>query len=194
LEILKNPQLHHLVNLLILLFISKVYAYLYLSWIDIFTILLFGIIIEIVLSWILLKKLKKEPYSAVTTSIGVILMIYSPHLWLYTVLIALSLLQKYLIKIDNIHIFNPSNFAIVVLLTFFHKFGGLNIGTLGHSEAVLFLTLLLGLIILYRVNRWLLPIIFSMGYLYFEYTFVLSYDHTIFLLKILSIGSTQYLL
>ena len=131
-------------------------------------------------SQIFLHQLKKEPFSAVTTAIGVILMVYSPHLWLYLVLVFLALLQKYLIKVENRHIFNPSNFAILILVLLFGRFGAVSGGTLGHNQLLWIFTLFLAIWILYRVDRWVLSLVFGVAYLFFENLFIVGYDYTTF--------------
>jgi hypothetical protein len=163
-----NPQLHHLLNLLILLFVAKEYAYLYLNWKEIFFLLIFSAIFEMGLSKLFLKKVKVKIYSAFTTAIGIILMLYSTHLWLYLILIFLALAQKYLIKVQDRHIFNPSNFSIFILLLFFNSYGGVSAGTLGHSSYALILVIVLGIFILVRVNRWIIPLGFMIFYTLFE--------------------------
>jgi Na+-translocating ferredoxin:NAD+ oxidoreductase RnfD subunit len=181
LHFLKNPQLHHLINLFILLFLAKEYAYLYLDWSKIVSIIVFALLSESAISWINTRQIKKYPFSSITTAIGVILMVYSTHIWLYFILIFISILQKYIIKIQNRHIFNPSNFAIFILLLTFDNFGGVSGGTLGHNLNIAFLVILLGIFILIRVNRWILPLGFTIFYLIFEISLVTEVDNTIFI-------------
>jgi FG-GAP-like repeat/ASPIC and UnbV len=54
--------------------------------------------------------------SAYVSGISVGILVRSPEIWPYALCSALAISSKYLIRMDNRHIWNPSNFAIVALL------------------------------------------------------------------------------
>ncbi len=134
--------------------------------------MVFAVAVEEILHFLFNRSFKLYPFSAITTSIGIMLMIYSSYLWLYLILIFFSLLQKYLIKIQNHHLFNPSNFAILIILLFFNQFGAISNGTLGHNSYLLGLVLALGIWILIRVDRWIVSVSFFIFYTLFELLFI----------------------
>ena len=62
--------------------------------------------------------LAKWPHlaSAYVTGISVGILVRSPEYWPYALCAALSIVSKYLIRVDGRHIFNPSNLGIVAML------------------------------------------------------------------------------
>jgi Na+-transporting NADH:ubiquinone oxidoreductase subunit NqrB len=54
--------------------------------------------------------------SAYVTGISVGMLVRSPEFWPYALCAALSIMSKYVIRVDGRHIFNPSNFGIVAML------------------------------------------------------------------------------
>jgi Na+-transporting NADH:ubiquinone oxidoreductase subunit NqrB len=62
--------------------------------------------------------LAKWPHlaSAYVTGISVGILVRSPEYWPYALCAALSIVSKYLIRVDGRHIYNPSNLGIVAML------------------------------------------------------------------------------
>jgi len=54
--------------------------------------------------------------SAYVSGISVGMLVRSPEYWPYALCAALSIMSKYVIRVDGRHIFNPSNFGIVAML------------------------------------------------------------------------------
>ncbi len=54
--------------------------------------------------------------SAYVTGISVGILVRSPEYWPYALCAALSIVSKYLIRVDGRHIYNPSNLGIVAML------------------------------------------------------------------------------
>ena len=54
--------------------------------------------------------------SAYVSGISVGMLVRSPEFWPYALCAALSIMSKYVIRVDGRHIFNPSNFGIVAML------------------------------------------------------------------------------
>jgi len=74
-----------------------------------------AMVVEIVLHWL---HNRKFPFlaSAYITGISVGILIRSPALWPYIVCSAIAITSKYAIRVNGKHIWNPSNFAIAMML------------------------------------------------------------------------------
>ena len=178
-------------NLFLLLLLGIFFSDFYLRWYEVGVILFFTIFIIWFISLIqnLLFPLKQNSsftylfyFSPLSTSIGVMLMMVSSHLWIYLVVIFLALLQKRYLTVNQKHFFNPSNFALTVALLFFYKDAHIVLGQLGSTWWIMTLLILLGIIILLRANRWIVSLSFILFYLLFQYLLVVGYD-PIFLLE-----------
>lgn len=53
--------------------------------------------------------------SSVVSSMGIFVLVDTIHAWMYALLAFVSMGSKYLIKVRGYHVFNPNNFAIVLL-------------------------------------------------------------------------------
>lgn len=171
-----HSQLQQVGTLFLLLLVGKYVAHIYLPWSSIVALLLFTTIIEHSYIYIKEKKLDFFSFSALSTSIGVMLMMATPHLWIYAVVIGLGLLQKHILTINGRHFFNPSNFALLLGLMLFYSDAHIVLGQLGDSLWLEVVIILLAILILYRVDRWIIPIVFSLSYLLLQYLLVVSYD------------------
>jgi hypothetical protein len=192
-----SVQQQQLLNLFLLLLLGSFFSNLYLSWYEILGLLVFTFVFDITvgcfprkhrqnqvkISFNILTHITrcfrgKPPtiYSSLITAIGVMLMMASSQFYIYFIIIALALLQKHYLKINNQHFFNPSNFALIMALFFFYDEAHIVLGQLGDE---LWLALLLGVMaiaILVRVNRWLISLCFTVFYLLFQYWFIVSSD------------------
>lgn len=74
-----------------------------------------SILAEIVLGLIVYKKIPHLA-SAYVSGISVGILVRSPEYWPYAMGALISILSKYVIRMDNRHLWNPSNFAISCLL------------------------------------------------------------------------------
>ncbi len=175
-----HSQFQQVLNLFLLLLLGKYKAHIYLSWSNIFFLLTFTIFIEHIFLYLKNKKLSYFSFSALSTAMGVILMMASPHLWIYVIVIALGLLQKHFIVVlvqnQHRHFFNPSNFALLCGLLFFYKEAHIVLGQLGDDLWLQVIVSLLAILILVRVNRWIIPVCFSAAYLLLQYFLVIQYD------------------
>ena len=74
-----------------------------------------AMIVEIVLHYL---HNRKFPFlaSAYITGISVGILVRSPALWPYIVCSAIAITSKYAIRINGKHLWNPSNFAIAMML------------------------------------------------------------------------------
>ncbi|MEA1952768.1 MAG: RnfABCDGE type electron transport complex subunit D [Campylobacterota bacterium] len=103
-------------------------------------------------------------------------MMVTPYLWLYMVVITLGLFQKQFLTVENRHFFNPSNFALIMALAFFYQDAHIVLGQLGDTLWLKLVLVVVGLAILMRAKRWVIPLGFTIFYLLFEYILVVTYD------------------
>lgn len=171
-----NLQLQQLINLLFLLILGYFTANIYLSWVELFLIVLFTVFLEHSLIFFKEKKSDYFSYSSSTTAIGVILMMVSTQYWVYYIVIALALLQKHFLLFKARHIFNPSNFALILALLFFYNEAHIVLGQLGDDVWLLYVVLFIGMIILWQAKRWVISVVFVLSYLSLQYMFIVSSD------------------
>ena len=176
-----NPQLQQLLNLIVLLFLGKYYAYVYPSWMTIAAVLFVTVLAEHLLIFFKYKHVKYFSYSALSTAIGVLLMLVTLKLWITLVVIVLALMQKHFMVFNRKHFFNPSNFAILLALMLFYHDAHLVLGQLGDSYGLALLVLMASMGILMRVDRWVIPLVFFASYLIFEYLLIVRQDPVVIL-------------
>lgn len=98
---------------------------------------------------------KKVPHlaSAYVSGISCGILVRSPEFWPYVVVAALSIVSKYVIRVNGRHLWNPSNLGIVLLLVFAHD----SVSTLtfqwGNHPWAAFVIWALGLFIVSRLKR-----------------------------------------
>jgi len=169
-------QLHQNINLLFLLVVGSFVANIHLSWVDIGSILLFTLFIEHLFLFFNKQRTFYLSYSAISTAVGVIVLMYSAELWIYFVVIALGLFQKHFLTLGKKHFFNPSNFALMMALLLFYNDAHMVLGQLGDELWLGVVVFVVAVVILIRVNRWVISLAFVLFYLLLQYLFVLSYD------------------
>jgi len=168
-------QQQQFLNLLLLLALGTFFSNFYLLWYEVITILLFTMFTSHLLNKSFVSL------SSLSTAIGVMLMMVSFNLWIYFVVIGLGLLQKKYLKVNNQHLFNPSNFALIFGLLFFYNDAHIILGQLGQELWMVGVLIVLALFILIRVNRWIISLSFVLFYLFFQYFFLISYDPVLLL-------------
>ncbi len=171
-----NVQYLQVVNLFLLVLLGYSTAYLYLPFPEIFLLLLFGIWIEHTLIYLKEKHLCYFSVSAMTTVLGVVLMMVAAHWWIYLFVITAGLLQKHFLHMGGRHLFNPSNFALISGLLFFYKDAHIVLGQLGDIWWLAALTVGSAAVVLWMAKRWLIPIIFVLIYLFLEYFWIVLTD------------------
>ena len=169
-------QVHQNLNLLFLLVVGSFTAHIHLSWVDIVSILLFTLFIEHLFLFFNKQRTFYFSYSAISTSVGVIVLMYSLELWIYFVVIALGLFQKHFLTINKKHFFNPSNFALMMALLLFYNDAHMVLGQLGDELWLGVVVFVAAGVILIRVNRWIISLAFILFYVALQYLLVLSYD------------------
>ena len=191
-------QQQQLINLFLLLLLGSFFSNVYLSWWEMGIVLLFTFVFDVTvgcrprlhrqnkyqqlnLFQMFLTRCSRGlrptiPFSSLSTAIGVMLMMVSTHLYIYLIVIALALLQKHYLQINGQHFFNPSNFALIMALLLFYDDAHIVLGQLGDEYWLALILGLLAIIILIRVNRWLISLFFTLFYLLFQYLFVVGFD------------------
>jgi hypothetical protein len=174
-------QLHQFINLIVLFVLGYYFAHIYLSFTNLILLLGFTFIVEHILIYIRYKQVSYISYASLSTAMGVGMMMVSTHIYLLMILIFLALLQKHFIRYQDIHYFNPSNFALISGLLLFYNHTHIVLGQLGDDFWFQAILILMAIAILSRVDRWLIPVIFVITYIAFEYYFVVCYDPIIIL-------------
>ena len=169
-------QLQQFITLILLLLAGKYLAHIYVPWIQIVTLLGVAIMIEHTFYYIKEKKIVFFSFSALSTAIGILLMLATPHFYIYVIVVFLGLLQKHFLQYEGRHFFNPSNFSLITGLILFYHSAHIVMGQMGEDILLRWMVALLGLLILYRVDRWLIPVSFILFYLFFQYWLIVSYD------------------
>ena len=177
-------QKQQFLNLLFLLLLGISFSNVYLLWYEVGAVLVFTLLLSYMLSFRFKHRRQIVNFSSLTTAIGVMLMMVTPHLWIYFLVITLALLQKTYLKVEGKHFFNPSNFALIMVLLLFYNDAHLVLGQLGDQLWVAVCLLLMAGAILLRVHRWIIPLSFVLFYLLFQYFFVVSYDPVVLMEEI----------
>ena len=173
-SIIKNIQFQQFINLLLLLYIAYINHTLQTSTIFIFSLALFAVFFEAFLNYLKEDKIYLS-FSAIITAFGIVLMVGWSKAYIPFILVAAALLQKRFIKIENRHIFNPSNFAMIFALTFFYPKALPIVGQVGDEGYILTFVIALGILILIRANRILISLSFILFYTLLEY-FIIGYS------------------
>jgi len=106
-----------------------------------------------------LFKTRKFNYkSSFITSMSLLLLLKTPHLGFDLIASVLAISSKFLIHMDRKHIFNPANFAIVILI--FLGWGWITPMQWGQDVWVLFLVTFFGTWLCYKAQRLDVPLVF----------------------------------
>lgn len=99
------------------------------------------------------RKRWRFPLSALTTSTGIVLILFAPQWWVFVLAPAIAILSKYLIRVENLHIFNPNNFAIVFSLLFLGNDVSTTLGRWGGPSFMIYLIVAIGVTVAYQAGR-----------------------------------------
>ena len=111
-----------------------------------------SILTELILGRIFLGKIPHLS-SAYVSGISVGILVRSPYFWPYALCSIISIASKYVLRVDNRHLWNPSNFGIAALLVLAPQaVASLSI-QFGNSFGPLLVIWILGAIIVSRLNR-----------------------------------------
>jgi len=169
-------QLEQFAILMILLVAGKATAYVYLDWSEVLLLVVSAAVIEHGLLWIKHRTITYFSFSALSTSLGVALMLAAPTVWIYLLVLLLALFQKHFVIVEHRHFFNPSNFALIAAMMLFYGRAHIVTGQMGEAWWIELLVVVLAALILVRADRWRIPIVFVISYLLFQYAWVAGYD------------------
>jgi len=170
---LKNIQFQQLINLLLLIYLSYNNHTLQASLFMVILLMAFSGMLELAI-----KKTFFIPYSAFITSLGVVLMVGWTRWYIPFIAIFLAIIQKHYLKLDNKHIFNPSNFALIFAVFIFYPKALPIIGEVGKESLIVYLIIIVGALILIRVNRYLITLSFLLAYTILNYIILSHIDTT----------------
>lgn len=159
-----------------MLFLGVTFSYVHLSWMNIVIILFFTLFVEHLFLYLNKERPFYFSYASLTTAVGVMVLIYANALWIYFVIITLGLAQKHFLLVKERHLFNPSNFALIVGLFLFYDDAHIIAGQFGDEVLFSMIVLVLAFSILVRVDRFLIPFLFLFFYLLLQYLLILPFD------------------
>lgn len=114
--------------------------------------ILASLITELILGWIYLGK-RPILASAYISGISVGILVRSPAFWPYVVCAVVSIMSKYVLRVNGKHIWNPSNFSISVLLFLAPETVAALSIQWGNYLLPMIVIWVLGSIIIYRLHR-----------------------------------------
>jgi Na+-translocating ferredoxin:NAD+ oxidoreductase RnfD subunit len=127
-----------------------------------------AIAFEMVLGKLVTKKFP-HPASAYISGISVGILVRSPAFWPYALCSALAITSKYVLRVKNRHIWNPSNFGICVLL-FFASYAVASLSVQwGNNHWPMLVVWLLGSLIIYRLRRFHICATYVVSFFAFAY-------------------------
>ncbi len=170
-------QLHQFLNLLVLLGIA---------WYNGTLLYPFAAIVGLMLwSWVwercfaALRGGYGGSVSALSTAVGVILMLYVSRFWIAPAVLWGALAQKHFLRPGGRHLFNPSNFAVIAALWLFPTSAAVVSAQLGSALVAAVLVSVLAMGILIRAKRWIVPPVFVLVYLLGAHLLLAGYDPTL---------------
>ncbi len=106
--------------------------------------------------------------SAYISGISVGILIRSPEFWPYALCSAIALTSKYVIRWKGKHLWNPSNFAICVMLLLAPEFVSTLSVQWGNTIWPMLIVWALGALITWRVNRFHITATYVVSFLFFS--------------------------
>lgn len=107
--------------------------------------------------------------SAYITGISVGILIRSPALWPYGLCSVLSIMSKYVLRVKNRHLWNPSNFGICVMLFLAPETVAALTIQWGNYKWPLIVIWILGSIIIYRAKRFHICLTYVISFFAFAF-------------------------
>ena len=136
------------------------------SWSRTFLAIATAIGVELVVSRLLFGKWPHLASSYVS-GISVGMLIRSPAFWPYALCSALSIVSKYVIRVDGRHIFNPSNFGVVAMLVLAaDQVAGLSVQW-GNTLLPMVIVWMFGSVILYVLGRLHITLTYVISFIFF---------------------------
>ncbi len=137
------------------------------TWMSVAAALITAMSLDVLLSYYIRGSLL-FPLSALPTALGIGLYFRSAHIGFFVLAAAIAIVSKYIIrKPGGGHIFNPSNFGILVLLFLFPASTTVELTQWGSSYLTYFAVILISLAIAYYADVIVVSISFLSSYLFF---------------------------
>lgn len=171
-----HPQLQQFLTLLILLGIGKATAHVYASGTAVLGWIVYSTLVEHALIFSRRRTITHFSFSALSTTLGVVLMLVASPGWIYGVVLMLALAQKHWLTVGSHHFFNPSNFALIMGMLLFYDQAHIVLGQMGDARWLGIVVIIFAAGILIRVGRWPIPLAFVVSYLMLEYFLLVGYD------------------
>ena len=110
-----------------------------------------------------------HPASAYITGISVGILLRSPFLWPYFLCAFISILSKYVLRIGDKHLWNPSNLGVSLVLLLAPETASLLSVQWGNVVAPMVIIWILGSVIVYRVGRFHMSATYVASFLLFSF-------------------------
>jgi Na+-transporting NADH:ubiquinone oxidoreductase subunit NqrB len=110
-----------------------------------------------------------HPASAYISGISVGILLRSPFLWPYVLCAFISILSKYVLRVGDKHLWNPSNLGVSLVLLLAPDTASLLSVQWGNVVAPMVMIWLLGSVIVYRVGRFHLSATYVASFLLFSF-------------------------
>src|SRR5258706_4877178 len=131
--------------------------------------------------------------SAYITGISVGILVRSPYFWTYPLCGVVSIVSKYALRLNNRHLWNPSNFGVSALLFLAPwAFTGLSLQW-GNNFAPMIVIWVLGFLITWKVKRFHMSLTYAMSFVFFAYVRHLI-KHESFWVEVAPITGPMYML
>ncbi len=137
------------------------------SWSRTFLAIIAAILTELVLGKLITGQWPNLA-SAYISGISVGILIRSPEFWPYALCSAIALTSKYVIRWKGQHLWNPSNFAICVMLLLAPEFVSTLSVQWGNTIWPMLIVWALGALITWRVNRFHITATYVVSFLFFS--------------------------
>lgn len=105
--------------------------------------------------------------SAYTSGISAGILVRSPLLWPYALTAAISIASKYVFRFRGTHIFNPTNFGIVIMLLIASDSMAVLSIQWGNNMWAMFVIWIVGLLVITKVNRANICITYVLSFVFF---------------------------
>src|SRR4051794_8830582 len=130
----------------------------------------FAILTSIAVELLLGKMITgKWPHlaSAYISGISIGMLVRSPEFWPYALCSAISIVSKYVIRVDGRHIWNPSNFGIVAMLVLaYDSVAGLSVQW-GNTLLPMIVVWCFGAVIIQMLGRFHITLTYVASFLFF---------------------------
>lgn len=138
------------------------------SFLHTLTAIAVAILFEVALTKILTGKFPHLA-SAYISGISVGILIRSPDYWTFALCAAISIMSKYVLRVKDRHIWNPSNFGVSFML-FVAPFAVASLSIQwGNNLYAMIVIWLLGSVIIYRLKRLHITLTYVASFLFFSF-------------------------